>query len=81
MFESSSYKSVPKHIALYEALEASMERAQRDQFIAEKDKSHKRRRDNQDPPPPPSDLDISKRRRHGTDASGSSQSQAPQSSA
>nr|GEV64697.1 retrovirus-related Pol polyprotein from transposon TNT 1-94 [Tanacetum cinerariifolium] len=43
MFESGSYKSVPKHIALYEALEASMERAQRDEFLAEKDKSRKRR--------------------------------------
>ncbi|GJX92706.1 hypothetical protein Tco_0347292 [Tanacetum coccineum] len=36
MFESGSYKSHPEHFALYEALEASMERAQRDEFIAEK---------------------------------------------
>nr|GEY00765.1 hypothetical protein [Tanacetum cinerariifolium] len=49
MFESGSYKSVPKHIALYEALEASMERAQKDEFLAKKDKSRKRRRDDQDP--------------------------------
>ncbi|GKA33290.1 hypothetical protein Tco_0719657 [Tanacetum coccineum] len=42
MFETSSYKSLQEHIALYEALEASMERAQRDEFLAEKDKSHKR---------------------------------------
>ncbi|GJR29082.1 hypothetical protein Tco_1105314 [Tanacetum coccineum] len=57
MFETSSYKSLPEHIALYEALEASMKRAQRDEFLAEKDKSHKRRRDDQDPPPSPLDLD------------------------
>nr|GEV37492.1 hypothetical protein [Tanacetum cinerariifolium] len=53
MFESGSYKSIPEHIALYEALEASIERAQRDD----------------------------KRRRHDTDAFGSSLPQAPQSSA
>ncbi|GKF66049.1 hypothetical protein Tco_0192566 [Tanacetum coccineum] len=41
MFESGSYKSLPEHVALYEALEASMERAQRDEFLAEKDKSRK----------------------------------------
>nr|GEV87616.1 monodehydroascorbate reductase [Tanacetum cinerariifolium] len=43
MFESGSYKSLPEHVALYEALEASMKRAQRDEFIAKKDKSRKRR--------------------------------------
>ncbi|GJZ11366.1 hypothetical protein Tco_0546125 [Tanacetum coccineum] len=80
MFETGSYKSLSKHIALYEALEASMERAQRDEFLAENDKSRKRHRDDQDPPPPP-DLDLSKRRRHNTGASSSSQPQAPQSSA
>ncbi|GJW51317.1 hypothetical protein Tco_0092668 [Tanacetum coccineum] len=57
MFETGSYKSLPEHIALYEALEASMERAQRDEFPAEKDKSQKRRCDYQDPPPPPPDSD------------------------
>ncbi|GKB24544.1 hypothetical protein Tco_0863945 [Tanacetum coccineum] len=31
-----------QHIALYEALEASMERAQRDEFFAKRDKSRKR---------------------------------------
>nr|GEW32398.1 hypothetical protein [Tanacetum cinerariifolium] len=50
MFESGSYKSLTEHVALYEALEASKERANRDEFLAEKDKSRKRRRDNQDPP-------------------------------
>ncbi|GJT18290.1 hypothetical protein Tco_0876996 [Tanacetum coccineum] len=42
MFKTGSYKSLPKHIALYEALEASMEQAQRDEFFAERDKSCKR---------------------------------------
>nr|GEX28205.1 hypothetical protein [Tanacetum cinerariifolium] len=51
------------------------------EFLAEKDMSRKRRRDDQDPPPPPSKSDLSKRRRHDTDTSGSSQPQAPQSSA
>ncbi|GKB16575.1 hypothetical protein Tco_0850498 [Tanacetum coccineum] len=76
MFESGSYKSLPEHIALYEALEASMTRAQRDEFLTEKDKSRKQRRDDQDPLPPP-DSDLSKRRRHDTSASGSSQPPAP----
>ncbi|GKD68923.1 hypothetical protein Tco_1323013 [Tanacetum coccineum] len=80
MFESGSYKSLPEHIALYEALEASMERANKDEFFAEKDKSRKRRRDDQDPPPPP-DSDLCKKKRHDSDASGSSQPPAPQSSA
>ncbi|GKD06826.1 hypothetical protein Tco_1181800 [Tanacetum coccineum] len=53
MFESGTYKSIHEHIALYEALEASMAQAQRDEFLAEKDKSRKRCRDDQDPPPPP----------------------------
>ncbi|GJX36772.1 hypothetical protein Tco_0248329 [Tanacetum coccineum] len=39
MFESGSYKSHLEHVALYEALEASMKRAQRDEFLAEKVKS------------------------------------------
>ncbi|GJU56348.1 hypothetical protein Tco_1230062 [Tanacetum coccineum] len=81
MFESGTYKSLLEHIALYEPLEASMARAQRDEFLAEMDKSRKRCRDDQDPPHPPPDSDLSKRRRHDTNASGSSQPQAPQSSA
>ncbi|GJX02340.1 retrovirus-related pol polyprotein from transposon TNT 1-94 [Tanacetum coccineum] len=81
MFETGSYKSLPEHIALYEALEASMERAQRDEFFAEQDKSRKRRRDDQDPPSPPPDSDLSKKKRRGSSASGSSQPPAPQSSA
>ncbi|GJU44706.1 retrovirus-related pol polyprotein from transposon TNT 1-94 [Tanacetum coccineum] len=81
MFESGSYKSHPEHVALYEALEASMERAQRDELFAEKAKSRKRRCDDQDPPPPLPDSDQSKKKRHASDASGSSQPPAPQSSA
>nr|GEU77176.1 hypothetical protein [Tanacetum cinerariifolium] len=77
MFEIGSHKSLPKHVALYKALEASMEREQRDEFLAKKDKSRKRRRDDQDPPTLPPDSDLSKRRRHDTGASGSSQPQAP----
>nr|GEU80956.1 hypothetical protein [Tanacetum cinerariifolium] len=53
----------------------------RDEFLAEKDKSRKRQHDDQDPPPPPPDLDLSKKSRHDTGASGSLQPQAPQSSA
>ncbi|GKC25573.1 hypothetical protein Tco_1027723 [Tanacetum coccineum] len=52
MFESGTYKSLPKHVALYEALKASMKRANRDEFLAKKDKSQKRRCDDKDPPPP-----------------------------
>nr|GEW72013.1 retrovirus-related Pol polyprotein from transposon TNT 1-94 [Tanacetum cinerariifolium] len=57
MFKSGSCKSLPKHVALYKALETSMERANRDEFLTEKDKSRKRHRDDLDPPPPPSHSD------------------------
>nr|GEU70545.1 hypothetical protein [Tanacetum cinerariifolium] len=80
IFESVSYKSLPEHVALYENLEASMERANRDEFLAEKDKSQKRRRDDQDLLPPPPDSDLSKKKRHDSDASGSIHPPAPQSS-
>nr|GEY56270.1 hypothetical protein [Tanacetum cinerariifolium] len=69
MFESGSYKLLPEHVAFYEALEASMDRANRDEFLAEMDKSRKRRRDDQDPPPPPPGLDLIKRKRHDSGAS------------
>nr|GEV49747.1 copia protein [Tanacetum cinerariifolium] len=70
--KSGSYRSHPEHVALYEALEASMERANRDEFIAEKDKSRKRRCDDQDPPQsPPTDSDQSKNSRHDSNAYGS----------
>nr|GEY21124.1 hypothetical protein [Tanacetum cinerariifolium] len=71
MFESGSYKSLPEHVALYEALEASMKRANRDEFLAKKDKSCKRRHDDQDPPPPLSDSDPNNKRRHDSGASDS----------
>nr|GEX09599.1 hypothetical protein [Tanacetum cinerariifolium] len=58
MFERGSYKSLPEHIALYEALKASMECVNRDEFFAEKDKSRKRSRDDQDPHPLPPDSDL-----------------------
>ncbi|GKD93727.1 hypothetical protein Tco_1373564 [Tanacetum coccineum] len=80
MFKSGTYKSLPEHVALYEAPEVSMERANIDEFLAENDKSRKRRRDDQDPPPPPPDSDLSKKKRHESEASGSSQPPAPQSS-
>nr|GEU33100.1 histone deacetylase 14 [Tanacetum cinerariifolium] len=70
MFETGTYKSLPKHVALYEALEASMECANREELLTKIDKSRKRRRDGQDLPPSPPDLDLSKRRRQDTNASG-----------
>ncbi|GJW10732.1 retrovirus-related pol polyprotein from transposon TNT 1-94 [Tanacetum coccineum] len=73
MFESGSYKSHSEHVALYEALKAYMERAQKDEFLTEKDKSRKRRRDDQYPPsPPPKDTNQNKKRRHTSDASAPS---------
>ncbi|GJU33161.1 retrovirus-related pol polyprotein from transposon TNT 1-94 [Tanacetum coccineum] len=70
MFESGSYKSHSEHIALYEALKAYMERAQKDEFLTEKDKSRKRRHDDQYPlSPPPKDTNQNKKRRHTSDAS------------
>nr|GEU88741.1 hypothetical protein [Tanacetum cinerariifolium] len=70
MFKSGSYKLLPEHVTLYEALEASMERANRDEFLVEKDKSCKRCHDNQDPPLPLLDSDPSKKRRCDLGASG-----------
>ncbi|GJS81662.1 integrase, catalytic region, zinc finger, CCHC-type containing protein [Tanacetum coccineum] len=61
MFESGSYRSQLKHTALYEALEASMDRENKEEFIDVTAKSRKRRRDDHDPhPPPPKDLDQKK---------------------
>nr|GEV61943.1 hypothetical protein [Tanacetum cinerariifolium] len=72
MFKTGTYKSLPEHVALYEALEASMEWANMDKLLTKKDKSRKRQRNDQDPPPPPPYSKLSKRRRHDTGASGSS---------
>nr|GEW33473.1 hypothetical protein [Tanacetum cinerariifolium] len=82
MFESGSYRSHLEHAALYEALEASMDRKNKDEFLEATAKSHKRRRNDQDPPPPPpSDSDQSKKKRHDSDASAPYQPQAQTSSA
>ncbi|GKG15687.1 hypothetical protein Tco_0358010, partial [Tanacetum coccineum] len=40
------------HITLYEALEASMDHDNMEEFVKATAKSRKRRRDDQDPPPP-----------------------------
>nr|GEU47922.1 hypothetical protein [Tanacetum cinerariifolium] len=42
MFETGTYKSLPEHVALYEALKASMERANMDELLTKMDKSRKR---------------------------------------
>ncbi|GJY20154.1 retrovirus-related pol polyprotein from transposon TNT 1-94 [Tanacetum coccineum] len=70
MFESGSYRSQPEHAALYDVLEVSMDRENREDFIEATTKSHKRRRDDQDPPPPPTkDSNQNKKKRHDSDAS------------
>nr|GEW32136.1 retrovirus-related Pol polyprotein from transposon TNT 1-94 [Tanacetum cinerariifolium] len=68
--------SQPEHVALYEALEASMDPDNKEEFLEATAKSHKRRRDDQDPPPPSPDLDQGKKKRHDSDASASHQPQA-----
>ncbi|GJZ00807.1 hypothetical protein Tco_0518236 [Tanacetum coccineum] len=55
MFESGSYKSHLENITLYEALEASMDRENREEFMDATAKSRKRCRDDQAPPPKYSD--------------------------
>ncbi|GJV19765.1 retrovirus-related pol polyprotein from transposon TNT 1-94 [Tanacetum coccineum] len=57
MFESGSYKSHPKYITLYEALEASMYRENREEFVEAIAKSRKRR--SFDDVPIPNDVHIS----------------------
>ncbi|GJX04657.1 hypothetical protein Tco_0190573 [Tanacetum coccineum] len=70
MFESGSYRSQLEHVALYEALEASMERDNRDEFLTEKDKSLERCRHDQDPlPPPTKESEQSKKKKQDSDAS------------
>ncbi|GJR70436.1 hypothetical protein Tco_0016501 [Tanacetum coccineum] len=74
MFESGSYRSHPEHTTLYEALKASMDRENMEEFNEEMAKSRKRRCDDQDPPPPPpKDSDQSKKKRHDSDALDSKQ--------
>ncbi|GKC98764.1 hypothetical protein Tco_1169039 [Tanacetum coccineum] len=73
-FESGSYRSHLEHTTLYEALEASMDRENREEFNEEMAKSCKRCRDDQDPPPPPpKDSDQSKKKKHDSDASAPKQ--------
>nr|GEZ88956.1 hypothetical protein [Tanacetum cinerariifolium] len=74
-------KSQPKHVSLYEALEASMDRDNRDEFIEASAKSCKRHHDDQDPPPPLPDSDQGKKKRHDSNASISHQPQAQMPSA
>ncbi|GKF86615.1 hypothetical protein Tco_0254442, partial [Tanacetum coccineum] len=49
MFESGKYQSLPEHVALYKALEASIDHDNMDEFLEATAKSRKRRRDDQDP--------------------------------
>ncbi|GKA26398.1 hypothetical protein Tco_0712507 [Tanacetum coccineum] len=79
MFKSGTFQSQPEHVALYKALEASMDRDNRDEFFESTAKSHKRHRDDQDPPPPPPDSDQGKKKRYDSNPSGSKQPPAPQS--
>ncbi|GJX53987.1 hypothetical protein Tco_0282356 [Tanacetum coccineum] len=62
MFESGSYRSHPEHTTLYEALEASMDHENKEEFNKEMAKSRKRRRDDQDPPPPQAPSSSSKQK-------------------
>ncbi|GKF65537.1 hypothetical protein Tco_0192054 [Tanacetum coccineum] len=65
MFESDSYRSLPEHTTLYEALKASMDRENREEFMDATAKSRKRCHDDQDPlPHPPKYSDQSKKKRH-----------------
>nr|GEZ53022.1 hypothetical protein [Tanacetum cinerariifolium] len=77
MFKSGSYQSQPKHVALYKALEASMDRENMEEFVQATTKSCKKRHDDQDPPSPPSkESDQNKKKKHDSDASASKQPQA-----
>nr|GEZ83023.1 hypothetical protein [Tanacetum cinerariifolium] len=68
LFKIGSYKSHPQHKALYEALEASIDRDNREEFMDAMAKSRKRHRDDQDPPlPPPKDSEQSKKKRYDSE--------------
>nr|GEV62043.1 hypothetical protein [Tanacetum cinerariifolium] len=81
MFESGSYKFQPEHVALYEALEDSMDHDNRDEFLEATVKSRKRRHDDQDPLSPTQDSKQGKKKRHDFYASASHQPQAQMPSA
>ncbi|GKA71806.1 hypothetical protein Tco_0778022 [Tanacetum coccineum] len=73
----NTLQAQPEHTALCEALEASMDRKNREEFVKATTKSHKRHRDDQDPPLPPlKDSDQNKKKMHDSDTSASKQSQA-----
>nr|GEV44445.1 hypothetical protein [Tanacetum cinerariifolium] len=78
MFESGSYRSQPKHTALYDALEASIDRENWEELIEATAKSRKRRRDDQDPHPPPplKGSDQNKKKWNDSDTFTLKQSQA-----
>nr|GFB81177.1 hypothetical protein [Tanacetum cinerariifolium] len=81
MFKSDSYRSLPEHTALYEALEASMDRDNMEEFMDAMAKSRKRCCNDQDPLLlPPKDSDQSKKKRYDTDAFASQHPQAQTSS-
>ncbi|GKG55032.1 hypothetical protein Tco_0563019 [Tanacetum coccineum] len=65
-----------ERVALYKALEASIDHDNMDEFLEATAKSCKRRRDDQDPPHPPPDLDQGKKKRHDSDASAPHKPQA-----
>nr|GEZ24891.1 retrovirus-related Pol polyprotein from transposon TNT 1-94 [Tanacetum cinerariifolium] len=77
MYESGSYKCLPEHVALYKALEASMDRKNRDEFLAKMDMSRKRRRDDQDPHPPPPQVQIQVKREDMIRQQSASNSEQP----
>nr|GEX13825.1 E-beta-farnesene synthase [Tanacetum cinerariifolium] len=79
MFKSGSYKSHLDQKALYEALEVSMDRDNKEEFLDATEKSWKRRRDDQDPPPKGSHQ--SKKTRHDSDTSASQEPPTQTSSA
>ncbi|GJR82535.1 hypothetical protein Tco_0153320 [Tanacetum coccineum] len=81
MFKSGTYQSQLEHVALYEALEVSMDHDNMDEFLEATAKSRKRHRDNQDPPPRPPDSNQGKKKRYDSDASAPHKPQAQTSSA
>ncbi|GJZ35183.1 hypothetical protein Tco_0581000 [Tanacetum coccineum] len=75
MFESGSYRSQPEHTTLYDALEASIDCENREEFVEATAKSRKRRCDEQDPPSPPLKYsDQNKKKRHDSDTSAAKHS-------
>ncbi|GKC20104.1 hypothetical protein Tco_1022254, partial [Tanacetum coccineum] len=63
-FKRTSEADMERNSLPWNALEASMERANRDEFLTEKDKSRKIHCDDQEPLLPLPDSDLSKKKRH-----------------